>query len=70
MSKAFITYNSGSFLTKIKYEGGGEVPKELSGSYTSLREAKEAIRKYEASKKPSRRDTKREIKNASSENAA
>lgn len=70
MSKAFIVYHDGARLTRIKYEGGGEVPKELSGSYTSAKAAKAAIERYEHGKKPSRKDLNRTVKDASSKDAA
>ena len=40
------TYN----LYTIQYEGGGQLPKELSGSYNKKTVAQEAIEGYEASK--------------------
>ena len=42
-------------IFKIKLEGGGQLSKELSGDYSSVREAEIAIQDYESKKKPSRK---------------
>lgn len=57
--KEFKIYSDG-FLFKMKWEGGGEMPAILQGSYTSYWAAKDAGEKYKASRKP------KGIKNAKS----
>lgn len=43
--KELVKYQVGNAL-KIKFAGGGELPRELSGSYTSHPEADYAIARY------------------------
>lgn len=50
-----------SSLYRIKFEGGGELPKALSGRYTSTKLAQDAINNYLA-----QRDTKPNGKTTSS----
>lgn len=38
----------GSTLHRLKWEGGGELPHSLKGSYTSVKEAQHAIARWEA----------------------
>lgn len=60
--KAYRLVPDGS-LIRIEWEGGGQLAKELSGLYTSRREAQFAIDSYEAKKIPSRQAAKgREVK--------
>ena len=56
-------------LYKIKWAGGGQLAKELSGLYTSHNEIKKAIEKYEK-KKPATKQTKRGVKNGTGKDAA
>jgi hypothetical protein len=39
----------------FRWEGGGEVAKEISGVYTSEKEARQAVDRWQLSKFPSRR---------------
>lgn len=56
-------------LWKIKFEGGGQLSKELSGGYSSQRDAEWAISIYEAKKKPCRK-ADRKVTNGQSEDTA
>lgn len=49
--KEFRIYSDG-FLFKMYWEGGGEMPAALKGSYTSYREAVRAGERYKANRKP------------------
>lgn len=55
MSKAknYKVVNVGP-LIRIKWEGGGQMPKALSGLYTNRAELEASVAAYEAAKKPSR----------------
>lgn len=48
----FVTYEAvrGSHMLKVKFEGGGELPKELSGLYTGVAGVQAAISVYLNSK--------------------
>ena len=48
-------------LYRIEWEGGGQLPKALSGRYTSAKEANKAITEYEDNKQNNRKAT-REVK--------
>lgn len=61
-TKKEFKYTSQGRLIVIKWAGGGEIPKELSGLYTSLHEAKQAANEYLI-----KRDTKTNAKNFSRE---
>jgi|DEB0MinimDraft_6_1074348.scaffolds.fasta_scaffold00195_8 hypothetical protein len=54
-------------LWYIKFEGGGQLSKELSGGYSRQADAKWAIECYEAKKKPSRK-AERKVKDGQSKN--
>lgn len=56
-------------LWYVKFEGGGQLSKELSGGYTSQKEAEWAISNYEAKKKPSRK-ANRKVNNGESQDTA
>lgn len=45
-TKKEFKYTSEGRLFRIKWAGGGEMPKELSGLYTSLPAAKKAADEY------------------------
>jgi hypothetical protein len=62
--KDYVLYLERS-LWKIKLEGGGQLAAELSGSYTSQKDAHLAINNYEAKKKPCRQ-ANRKVKNGES----
>ena len=47
--KTLVVYTKGN-LYKVKWTGGGEVPKVLGGAYTSTRDAQTAIDLYVAAK--------------------
>ena len=49
-SKRLLVRPNGSGLYKVIYEGGGELPKVLSGLYTSKRQANKDIDIYLTSK--------------------
>lgn len=51
VEKEFKIFSEG-FLFKLKWEGGGEMPVSLQGSYTSYREAVRAGEIYKANRKP------------------
>lgn len=55
-------------LWRIKFEGGGQLAKQLSGGYTHRKDAEWAIECYEATKKPSRK-AERKVKNEQSKDA-
>lgn len=55
-------------LWKIKLQGGGQLSKELSGGYSTKKDAEWAVSCYEANKKPSRK-ADRKVKNGESEDA-
>lgn len=61
-AKKDFKFTSEGRLITIKWVGGGEIPKELSGLYTSLHEAKQAANDYLI-----KRDTKPNAKNVSRE---
>lgn len=44
--KNLIPYIDVRGTTKLKWEGGGELPDILSGTYTSIREAQKAADSY------------------------
>jgi hypothetical protein len=52
-------------LWRIKLEGGGQLSKELSGLYSTPKDAELAIKNYEAKKKPCRK-ADRKVKNGES----
>lgn len=58
--KVLVPYYEGR-MVKIKYEGGGQLPEELSGMYTSVGEANKAISNYTPKRTP-----KKVTKNAKS----
>ena len=41
---------SNGLLIEIKYQDGGQLPKELSGKYLSMADAEYAIKRYKARK--------------------
>lgn len=45
VKKELITFYVGS-LVRIRYDGGGELPKELTGEFTSVKEAERNIAVY------------------------
>lgn len=53
--KEFKIYSEG-YLFRMKWVGGGEMPKELQGSYTSYRDARKAGEDYKARRKPKGRE--------------
>lgn len=67
-TKNYILYLDKN-LWKIKLEGGGQLSMELSGGYSTQRDAHLAISNYEAKKKPSRQ-ANRKVKNGESEDAS
>lgn len=68
MNKDYILYLDKN-LWRIKLEGGGQLSRELSGGYSTQKEAQWAINNYEAKKKPSRQ-ANRKVKNGESEDAS
>lgn len=58
-AKREFKYTSEGRLIRIKWAGGGEVPAELSGLYTSLHAAKSAGEEYLA-----KRDKPKNAKNS------
>lgn len=60
MSKELIAYTDG-FLVRIRFDGGGEVPEDLKGLYTSKLNAQEAIDAYLSTRRVRKpKDGKRE----------
>lgn len=51
MTKELVKYTVGN-LYKFKWNGGGEIPVALSGSYTSAKEADRAAEIYLNSRRP------------------
>ncbi len=69
--KSLIVEPTGSGLYRIKYTGGGDVPKELQGKYTSYTDGRKAIALHQKSvqaspyiKYPKDKEKKAEPKNA------
>lgn len=53
-------------LLRVEWEGGGQMPACLKGSFTSKTKIEQAVAEYEKTKKPSRQ-AKRPVKDASTE---
>lgn len=47
--KALVAEPTGTGLYRIRYTGGGDIPKELHGKYTSYTAANEAIKLHQKS---------------------
>jgi len=52
---------------KVKYEGGGEVPVELSGVYTSISVVDQAVLNFINTHKDEKKETKKETINIKEE---
>jgi len=48
VTKDLVVFTDPTGTIRLKYEGGGELPQNLSGIYTSIREALNAANTYKA----------------------
>lgn len=59
MRKKEFKYYSEGRLFRLKWAGGGEMPKELSGLYTSFKDAEKAAEQYLAKRDGNGKDNAR-----------